>query len=136
MAAADRVLPAEQAFALAKLTEAALRVRRGELKTVADVAEAFEPYLPDPVDHLARRRRVLRLIWRNHYRSLARTPAAKRMAADWAAVVAAGEETLPGTPADLFAGLHRAGIAPVSWRTLVEDLDEAPCTGFRPPSHL
>jgi hypothetical protein len=68
------------------------------------------------------RRDVLRRCHRLHLSDMKRSPAARMLAIWWASLDTERPAT-PGTiPAEL-QRLHRAGIAPVAHRTIVDDLD-------------
>lgn len=71
------------------------------------------------------RRMILRRIWRTHHRWITRTAAARLIAAEWRAWADNRNDDLPDTIGDPFSRLGRAGIGPVAYRTILDDLDES-----------
>lgn len=103
----------------------------GELRAAADHIEAAFPRaaevlralaLPSP-DPRSIRRVVLRQLWRRHFFGVARTTAARLLAAAWAEWEPHDEAELPGTLGEGFARLARLGVAPLQWRQIADDLD-------------
>jgi hypothetical protein len=68
------------------------------------------------------RRTALRAIWRAGFFGLPRTAAAKAIAGAWRAYSLRLAAPRPEI-ADHLAMLERAGVAPLSWRTIADDLD-------------
>lgn len=75
---------------------------------------------PDPYQF---RRKVLRRIWRTHHFGMTRTAAARLIASEWRSWADNRDDDLPDTLGDAFARLERAGIGPVAYRTILDDLD-------------
>lgn len=77
----------------------------------------------DASDPRSVRRLVLRQLWRRHYGGVARTTAARLLAAAWRGWAPDEEVEMPGTMSDGFARLARLGVAPLGWRQIADDLD-------------
>ncbi|MER8838467.1 hypothetical protein NKH86_06855 [Mesorhizobium sp. M0913] len=77
---------------------------------------------PPASDRLILRKAVLRRIRASFYPGLAFTAAARLIATEWRSV-AAHDSQIPGSKSDYFARLTRAGVRPIAWRTIAEDLD-------------
>ena len=96
----------------------------GDASRIVEAAECIRYFLaPDPVEPVALRRTMLRRIWRRFHPGVKRTPVADLIYLEWVGVVAEGGDPLPGTKADAYAALGRAGVAPVAVRTIIDDLD-------------
>jgi hypothetical protein len=78
-------------------------------------ATAVRREKPDPV---RLRRLVLQRLWRTHLSGLSQTSAARVLAAEWAEW-RPGDGEAPGSIADGFDRLHRAGIRRRSIRTII-----------------
>lgn len=100
-------------------------VARIAAKNGAPEAAAFLEALVNPHSTAAAlhlRRSALRAVWRVGFFGLARTAAAKAIAGAWRAHRLRLVEPRPEI-ADHFAMLDRAGVAPLAWRTIADDLD-------------
>jgi hypothetical protein len=77
---------------------------------------------PPSSDRLILRRAVLRRLKERFYPGMAFTAAAQLIASEWRSVEIEDSQ-IPGSKADYFARLTRAGVRPIAWRTIAEDID-------------
>lgn len=75
---------------------------------------------PDPRKF---QRYVLRRIKWTYYPGMTKTAAARLIASEWHAWANDRGDDLPDTIGNAFARLERAGIGPVAYRTILDDLD-------------
>jgi hypothetical protein len=106
------------------LEDVLARMRKGEIADKSAFRDCLAILMPQPVEPVALRRKMLRRIWRRWHAGVKRTPAAGLIFDEWVFALAEGGDPLPGTKADAYAALGRAGIAPVARRTIVDDLDD------------
>lgn len=102
-----------------------------EMRDAAEIlARAGSPVAPllasmaDPLtsaEALRLRREALRTVWRVGFLYATRTAAARLIAAAWRAY-RLGQPCRPEIAVH-FAAMERAGVAPLHWRTIAEDLD-------------
>lgn len=107
-----------------------------ELRAVASAVEAGESVdrafetvrtltaAARPEDPRRLRREMLRRIWYRDFPGLARSAAARLIAVAWREAATRSGEEVPDTLYDRLAALGRAGIRPIAWRMISDDLDE------------